>query len=124
MNAEEEHFWGGLEHRVCAELEGMPDRALRRYWCDGFIPEEYCQTASPPRINGRVWFGTGARSQEDWAFTLLLPETVLPGERIAWDSLLPSPDVTEWLTVDLHSRHVLIELAAAVPRDTQPTPEQ
>src|SRR5688572_30143029 len=26
VNAEEAHYWGSLEYRVCAELSGMPDR--------------------------------------------------------------------------------------------------
>ena len=37
----EADYWLRLEFRVCRELAGMEDKALRSLWCDGFIPEVY-----------------------------------------------------------------------------------
>ena len=36
----------GLEYLVCQEIDGLKRQGLRRFWCDGFIPERY----EPPRI--------------------------------------------------------------------------
>jgi len=38
---QEPEFWQRLEFRICAEFRGFADHALRSYWCDGLIPEEY-----------------------------------------------------------------------------------
>jgi dihydrofolate reductase len=116
-DAEEAAFWGQLEYRVCAEVEGLPDRALRRYWCDGFEPLEYRLADAPPQILGRVWL-----DQEAWTFVLLLPDTVADGATIPWASLLPAPGMTEWLSFDVEARELVLEPAAAVPDDA-PVPD-
>ena len=110
---DESDFWPCLEYRVCGELAGLPDRRLRGLWCDGFIPEHYVLDGPSPHIIGRAWMGS--QSQEPWTFTLLLDRPVESRERIPWSALLPPPEVTRWLTIDLTGQRLVIEPAVAVP---------
>jgi hypothetical protein len=94
-------------------MAGFADRRLSGYWCDGFLPDRYLLDGPSPRIEGRAWLGT--RGQEAWKFTLLLTDPVASREGIPWASLLPSPDMTRWLTVDTDGKRLVIEPAVAVP---------
>jgi hypothetical protein len=78
----------------------MEDRALRFFGCDGFIPQEYLIDDPSPRITGLAWIGSVPR-QEQWAFELVLPNTVRSLEHVPWHTLLPAEDVTDWLSIDL-----------------------
>lgn len=80
---EEEYFWDALEYRVSREFAGMPDRRLRSWWCDGFIPEEYELRGPTPRISGYAWICKG-RIQEKWSFTLFLKEPAASRDTITW----------------------------------------
>lgn len=111
-DADEAAFWGQLEYRVCAEVEGLPDRALRRYWCDGFEPREYRLADAPPQILGRVWL-----DEEEWTFVLVLPDAITDGATIPWASLLPAPGMTEWLSFDVEARELVLEPGAAIHDD-------
>jgi hypothetical protein len=104
----EEDYWLRLEYRVCRELAGMEDNALRFLWCDGFIPEMYFLDDPTPQITGHAWVGNGPRRQEQWKFTLLLHHAVRTHEEITWGALLPPDDVTGWLGVDLDHHHIRI----------------
>jgi hypothetical protein len=66
----EEAFWDRLERRVCDELTGMDDTALRRFWCDGFVAEQFLLALEPSHVTGYAWMGTGPRQQERWTFIL------------------------------------------------------
>jgi hypothetical protein len=68
----EADYWVKLELRVCRELEGMEDRAVRSLWCDGSIPEQYLLDDPTPRVTGRAWIGTGPRKQDRWELSLFL----------------------------------------------------
>jgi hypothetical protein len=92
----------------------MPDRALRSYWCDGFIPESYELTATTPRISGRAWICKG-RTQEEWRFALFLSGPVESRGSINWAAHLPPDNVTRWIAFDEKAKLLKIEPSAAVP---------
>jgi hypothetical protein len=117
---EEPEFWGRLEYRICAELEGFEDDQLRWYWCDGLVPDRYDRHGGHWHISGRAWIetrnkpGRGQRRdsrQEPWTFTLIARH---PGDRdaIDWDQLLPSDQLTGWLTPDPASKTLKIDPAS------------
>ncbi len=108
-------YWPALEFRLCGELQGMPEKWQRRYWCDGFEPDEYLIDEDSPRISGHVWLGVGSKDQVRWTFSLLLPKRYRTSEEIKWLSLLPPDNVTCWLALDPQRKHLEIEPAAAVP---------
>ena len=111
---DETAFWGSLEFRLCREFAGMPERRLQFLWCDGFIPSEYILDGPAPNITGRVWICNGPR-QAEWEFTLLLPRPFRSREEIDWAALLPTENVTRWMSLDENGRRVEIEPAVAVP---------
>src|SRR5262249_28688381 len=53
----ESEFWRSLEWRICRELEGMTDNALRHMWCDGVRGEIMRPEAGPAHIYGTIWIG-------------------------------------------------------------------
>jgi hypothetical protein len=112
---DESKYWLCLEFRICLEFKGMPEKRLRRLWCDGFIPEAYLLDSESPCITGRAWIANGRSGQEQWKFTLFLRHPVGSRAEIEWDTLLPPDDVTRWLAVDTFGRRLEIEPAAAVP---------
>ena len=103
----EADYWPRLEFRVCRELAGMEESALRFLWCDGFIPEQYLLDDPTPRITGRAWICNGPK-QEQWEFTLVFPEAVQTVQDISWAALLPSEEATGWLGVDRDGRQIVI----------------
>jgi hypothetical protein len=109
---DEDNFWSRLEYRVSAEMAGLADRQLRGLWCDGFLPDLYLLDDPSPRIEGRA--SVGYDGQGEWRFSLLLPATVACREGVPWSSLLPPPDVTQWLTVDRVGKRLVLEPAVAV----------
>lgn len=115
---DEREYWIRLEYRVCREIEGLRHSAVRRYWCDGFQPGHYILDGPTPRILGSAWMGIGPRGQEQWAFTLLLDRPARSAEEVDWPALLPSDDVTRWLTIDPDHKQLVIEPSAAVPDTT------
>lgn len=110
----ERDFWMRLEHRVSHELAGMGDRDVRSLWCDGLIAESYHLGDERPHITGRAWIGRGPREQTEWRFTLLLPQGVRSLELNDWSAMLPPDNVTRWLALDHHARHMEIDPAAAM----------
>jgi hypothetical protein len=110
----ESDFWVRLEYRVSQEIEGLRQPALRRYWCDGFIPMQYALDEPSPRIVGRVWMDVGSREQQAWEFVLLFAVPVESRESILWSALLPAPNVTRWLTIDPLGKRLIIEPAVAM----------
>ena len=112
----EADYWCQLEYRICAEIDGLKDPAMRRYWCDGIIPGQYILDGHPPRILGHAWMGTGGRPGqiEPWDFILLLGEPYDSPCRTNWQALFPSPEVTRWLSLDPLRKQLIIEPSAAV----------
>jgi len=111
----EPEYWSRLEYRVCHELDGLRRTEARPYWCDGFEPHRYILGGQSPRILGRAWMGAGPRGMEQWEYILHLGRAFARIEDIEWSSLLPSMDVTRWLTVDPTRKALVIEPWAAVP---------
>jgi len=107
VDLNEHNYWEHLEHRVCREFEGMEDRTLRFFSCDGFIPQEYLVNDRSPRITGLAWIGSAPR-QEQWAFEVVLPNAVLSLEHVPWHTLLPAEDATGWLSIDVERRQIRI----------------
>jgi hypothetical protein len=92
----------------------MPDRKLRSWWCDGFIPEEYELSGPTPRISGRAWICKGQR-QEKRSFTLFLNEPGASRDLIAWGGHLPPLSKTCWIAFDDKAKLLQIEPSAATP---------
>jgi hypothetical protein len=111
----ESDFWSHLEYRVCHDIDGLRQRELRHFWCDGFIPVCYHLGEPSPHIIGRVWMGIGPRDQQEWEFILLIPGPVTSREAIDWSALLPPLDRTRWLTVDPIAKRLIVEPAVALP---------
>lgn len=110
---DEADFWGHLEYRLCRELRTLEDCRRLGLWCDGFIPEGYVLDAPAPEIHGRVWIGLGPRQQEQWTFRVALARPAAAREAIAWATLCPANDVTNWLRVDIEAQHLDIDPALA-----------
>jgi hypothetical protein len=104
----ENDFFANLEMRVCREFSGMRDRALRGYWCDGFIPEDFAVVGDCCCITGRVWIAHG-KNQDPWNFTLLLGNAKLTREKVDWETIMPGEDLTGWLSMDFKSRVMKID---------------
>ncbi len=96
---DEAAFWIHLEFRVCAELAHRPERELRRWWCDGFIPV-ILRSEGRPRIEGKVWMAICARTQWQWSFTLFVRRRVRSSRELDWARLLPREGVSGWLSLD------------------------
>lgn len=117
---EEPEFWGQLEYGICHEFRGFGDNRLRRYWCDGLVPEQYVRIGGHWQISGRAWIetqdkpGKGQRpdsQHEPWTF-ILITRHAEDRDDISWDQLLPSGQLTGWLTLDPASRTLTICPAA------------
>lgn len=111
---DEQQFWVSLEFRLCGEFAGLPERRLRYWWCDGFIPIEYIFDGDSPRITGRCWICNGPQAAE-WEFALLLRQSPQARENIDWASLLPPKNVTRWMSFDERRQYIEIDPAVAVP---------
>lgn len=105
---DEEAFWVQLEGRVCDELSGMDDKTLRRFWCDGIVPEQYLLRDEVPRITGYAWIVTGTSNDARWDFALLLHRVGVSRDAMEWASLLPPAGATEWLEIDQQARTIRI----------------
>ncbi len=106
-------FFLHLERRITREFGGMRDPQLQRFWCDGFIPEEFEVVGKRSRITGRVWIDDGNRHQTCWNFALLLGDKALNREEVPWNQMLPGEDVTGWLFMDFQTKFMKIHPAAA-----------
>jgi hypothetical protein len=111
-SAREAEFWRALEFRVAREFQGMVDRQLRHFWCDGFTPEQYHLQDTPPTITGHAYIVDG-QTQQSWKFTLYLDRAYSSPTEIDWTQLLPADTVTRWLAIDQASKVIQIEPAAA-----------
>lgn len=114
---EEREFWGRLEYRIGREFAGMADGRLRTLWCAGFIPGGYFVDDPTPRITGAAWICHRDR-QEEWEFTLFLPQPTPSREAVDWAALFRPENVTCWLALDFSGKRLQIEPSAAVPNLT------
>jgi len=104
---DEKAFWGRLEYRLCSELARRSEKELRGLWCDGIYPIHYFAEGRRPHLQGRAYFGkTG---QEEWEFTHFVGRRVRRADELDWASLMPSEDVSGWLTLDLQRRTLTID---------------
>jgi hypothetical protein len=110
----EKEFWLRLEFRICAEIAALADDDFRGWWCDGFIRERMGLVGDRPAIIGRVWMCRG-RDQFPWHFALLLRNAIENIDDVDWQSLLPPPDVTGWLSLNRLRKEAKIDLQAAYP---------
>ena len=106
----EADFWVHLEFRLSAELEGMDDRTLRHWWCDGFNTlhldtERGC-------FIGTCWMVDGQK-QQMWDFALYLGDEPCDRERINWAALLPDDELTGWVDLDFKRKIVTLRPANA-----------
>lgn len=104
----EDDFWSDLEFRICGELRGMEDEALNNMWCDG-LSRDFIETLNGANnIEGTIWIGWDG--QTEMRFTMSLPKNVLTIKDVNWSNLLPSEEMTEWLAIDVKSKHVTIDI--------------
>jgi len=111
----EREYFAHLEMRVCRELNGLRQKELHGFWCDGFIPEEFSVVGVRCRMSGFVWIDNGSGKQERWELMLLLDNKTLVREEIDWAQFLPAEDVTGWLSMDFQTRFMKICQLAAHP---------
>jgi hypothetical protein len=113
----EDEFWGALERRICRELRGMTDNALRHMWCDGIcgpmasVPNIVRPEAGPAHMYGTVWIGKDGETPMQ--FIMALPKNITSKDGIVWSTLMPPEDMTAWLSVDLKRELVEIDLSKA-----------
>lgn len=106
-------FWSALEYRVTREFRGFAERDLRYYSCDGLIPDEYDFEAAAPCIRGVAY--CGPTGQERWRFVLFVGAGVRSPADIDGKRLVPTDDVTGWLSVHQHDRMLVIDPESAYP---------
>jgi hypothetical protein len=109
----EDEFWAALEFRICRELSGMTDNALRHMWCDGIRGDIVCREGGPAYMAGTVWIGKDG--QTTMHFAMALPDNVGSTDGIRWSTLMPPENMTAWLSVDLKRKLVVIDLSKAEP---------
>ena len=110
-----------LEGRICGELQRMRDPTLRKFWCDGFMPDRnFVATKSGCHIAGKVWMADGNKTQALWNFVLLLGPMVTRRDEVNWSEALPEAHVTGWLSLDFENKFMKIKPRAAYP-DPEPT---
>ena len=115
----EEDYWLHLEFRMESEFQGMSDKRLQHFWCDGFTPTQYFLDGPDHRIVGHAWI-VEEQDQQVWEFTLFLDRTFPSRDAIDWSALLPAEDVTCWVAMDIDGKRMQIEPAAAVPDFEKP----
>jgi hypothetical protein len=111
---DERTYWTALEFRLCAEFNGLPERRLQYWWCDGLEPGQYLLDSSPPQITGGAWICNGPK-QDIWRFILFLDKSYGSREEIDWSSILPPQGVTSWIAIDESNKVLQMEPSAAVP---------
>ena len=109
----ENEFWRALEWRICRELKGMNDSILRHMWCDGIRGDIVRPEVAPAYMSGSIWIGTDG--QTAMQFTMALPDNIASKDGIVWSTLMPTEDMTAWLSVDLKRKLVAIDLSKAEP---------
>ena len=70
-------FWITLEFDLSGRLSQSHDRAMRKYWIDGFTPEFVSDTESGVNVEGEVWIAEGQRCQTKCRFLARLPQALL-----------------------------------------------
>ncbi len=71
-------FWDRLEFVASGMMANSPNRALRRFWNDGVIPESATNTRRGLDVEGIVWVGVGgAREQQSFRFVASIPQNML-----------------------------------------------
>jgi hypothetical protein len=104
---QEPEFWQRLEFRICAEFQGLADRRLRSYWCDGLLPDEYDLAGAERHVTGIAF--CGHNGQQRWQFTLVLSPQTASRDQIDWSALLPSDRLTGWLTPNPQNKTLRID---------------
>jgi hypothetical protein len=78
---DDEPFWDRLEYMGSHWLERSDDRALRRFWIDGFLPEALTNTKHGADVEGTVWVGEGSRIQHPYRFVASIPQKMIHRRR-------------------------------------------
>jgi len=74
---DDKEFWDRLEYDASRWLGNSDDRALRRFWIDGFLPETVTDTKRGVDVEGTAWVGDGAREQHPYRFVVSVPQKML-----------------------------------------------
>lgn len=71
-------FWDRLEFDASRLLGSSPEKVLRRFWIDGFIPESATNTQRGLDVEGIVWVGVGGeQEQQSFRFVASIPQKML-----------------------------------------------
>ncbi len=70
-------FWSRLEFELSGWFRTCGDRALRGYWCDGFIPRSAHNTKDGVEVRGAAWIEEGHKWHGQYAFSLAVPQRLL-----------------------------------------------
>lgn len=73
---EDSRFWDLLEYEFCRWFKSAENKTLRRFWCDGFLPEGITDTKSGVNVEGTAWVGQG-REPHAWHFVVSVPQRML-----------------------------------------------
>jgi len=103
----EREFWTHLEYLACGELERIQASRELGLWCDGFVPESFAVDGHPPRITGQAWVADHTY-QWRWPFTLRLRRRYESRADVPWAEVLPAPDETGWLDVDVDAKSITL----------------
>lgn len=77
----DQEFWTRLEYDASHWLESSDDKALRRFWIDGFLPDSITDTKRGVDVEGTAWVGIGGRDQWPCRFVVSVPQKMLHHRR-------------------------------------------
>ncbi len=72
----DQDFWERLEFHVSRLLGSSSDKALRRFWIDGFIPNSATNTRRGLDVEGAAWVVDG-RGDHSYQFVTSIPQNML-----------------------------------------------
>jgi hypothetical protein len=74
---DDREFWARLEYIASHWLNSSEEKAMSRFWIDGFAPTAVRNTKRGVDIEGRAWVGEGPRMQEEYDFVVSVPQKML-----------------------------------------------
>jgi hypothetical protein len=103
-------FWSRLEFTACGWLATSEEKIHRKYWIDGFAPEELRQSNAGVEISGRVSV-VGHRTYEDFRFFTRMPWRIVTRGRELFE--------IEQIEIDEESRTVALSFRATLKKPNQ-----
>jgi hypothetical protein len=109
---DDQEFWTRLEYDASRWLETSSDRALRRYWVDGFVPANAINTKRGLDVEGVAWVMGGGNGE--YRFIASVPQKLLHGKSQSFEIESLSVDEDQHLLeVVVACRKAIAEAGAA-----------